>query len=414
MFVARGPRVLDNSRDHRHLVALSRTALPLAGLFSAACLPQTSGPVEVPIEPAVEIAAAGDHTCARLQNGNAGCWGSNDYGVLGVPLDQVTDGPSWLPLAGDPVALATSAFHGCAVLEGGAVHCWGANPDDLLGRPNGACTERETDGTCVSRPGATLLTSGAVALAAGGRPPVLASSGQDAREPRPLTCALMDSGQVSCWGDNSAGALGTLEPVLERPEPDLVMDTAGFPLRDVVHIAVGADRVYAIDELGEVWFWGGTVSRGARREPLPRARHLAVGQRHSCLVTDGGAVMCWGDNTNGQVGDPDAARFCNPETEDCQLGITRVVGVSRAVEVAVGAHHSCALDLDGRVTCWGSNQHTQLGDEVPSLISGPVVVPLPGKATQVVAGRGHSCAALMGGAVMCWGAGGAGQLGVTL
>ena len=400
--------------NHRLPRALPLAALSVPTLLAAACLPQTSGPVEVPIEPAVEITAAGDHTCARLQNGNAGCWGENDYGALGVPLGEIIDGPTWLPLDGDPIALATSAFHGCAVLEGGAVHCWGANPADLLGRPNGACTETELDGTCVSGPGATLLTGGAVALAAGGLPPVLASSGAEERSPRPLTCALIDDGQVSCWGDNSHGALGSPDAPLERPEPGTVVDEDGFPLREVVQVAVGADRAYAIDERGEVWFWGGAVSRGARREPLPRAQHIAVGERHSCLVTDGGAVMCWGDNTNGQVGDPDAARFCNPETEDCTLGVTLVAGVSRAVEVAVGAHHSCALDLDGAVLCWGSNQHTQLGDEVASLISAPVRVPLPGKASQIAIGRGHSCALLTDGAVMCWGAGGAGQLGVTL
>jgi alpha-tubulin suppressor-like RCC1 family protein len=372
-------------------------------------------PVEVPIEPAVALTSAGDLTCARLRNGNSSCWGASAYGADGYGIEQPAQAaPVWLPLAGDAESLATSGFHSCAVLPEGEVHCWGANPDDLLGMPNGRCVELATDGTCLSRPGATLLSSGAVRVVTGGFPAVPASSEQDARGPRPLTCALMDSGAVECWGDNSGGGLGTLDAVPDRPRPDLVFDASGSPLRDLVDIAVGADRGYAIDAFGSVWFWGGAVQTGARREDLPNAQHIAVGERHRCLVTAGGAVMCWGDNSSGQAGDAVAASACDPSAESCTVGPTRVPGVERAVQVAVGAHHSCALDLDGRVICWGSNQHQQIGDERAYFISEPVLVPLASKAAQIAIGRGHSCAMLESGAVYCWGLGSSGQLGGRL
>ncbi|HLU67800.1 MAG TPA: hypothetical protein VKZ63_16060 [Kofleriaceae bacterium] len=376
---------------------------------TAGCFPQSSGPVPVPLEPALEIDAAGDVTCARLRNDNTGCWGWSDHGALG--RIAAGTGPQWLPLDEDALTLAVSPFHGCAVVDGGAVHCWGANPDDLLGRPGGSCPERAVDGTCIARPGPTLLDGGAIAVTAGGRPQVPASSSSAALPPRPLTCALMDSGQVMCWGDNGGGVLGTLDPVTDRPEPDLVFDTGGFPLRDVVQVAAGEDRVYAIDAYGDVWRWGGAGQPGARREPLPAASHIAVGARHACMVTAGGAVMCWGDNASGQAGDPDAAWECDPQAGDCLVGPTRVVGVERAVEVAVGDHHSCAVLADGAVTCWGSNQNLQLGVEVATLVSAPVRAALPGKAVGVAAGASHSCAVLLDGAVYCWGLDSRGQLG---
>lgn len=410
-----GRAVHHTSPVHRFITLVSGGGLALV----AACQPVLVPPTAVDVEPAARIAAAGDHTCALLRNGNLACWGANDHGELGWSVSEGgSEVPRWVPpdattAAGDdPVALTTSAIHTCVVLTSGQVHCWGADPDDLLGVPNGACGETAIDGTCVAPPSHVALDVPQSQIAAGYIPPPVPTNGATAPPPLPLTCAVGQDGQVRCWGTNAGLALGTLDTLSERPQPDLVFDEDGFPVRDMVEVAIGGDQVYAIDFTGAVWFWGGSVQQGARHADLPRATHLAVGQDHSCLVTAGGGVMCWGNNTNGQAGDLQAALDCDPAASDCTIGPTLVAGVDRVLEVAVGETHSCAVDKDGAVWCWGSNQSLQLGAGGGELVSGPVEVPLPGPAAEVATGRAHTCAVLRAGGVYCWGENNAGQLGV--
>ncbi|MFY0538557.1 hypothetical protein [Nannocystis pusilla] len=61
--------------------------------------------------------------------------------------------------------------------------------------------------------------------------------------------------------------------------------------------------------------------------------------------------MCWGAGRNGQV-DGGAASRPRP---------TPVPGLTGAVDLALGAAHSCALQSTGNVTCWGSDEHRALG-----------------------------------------------------
>ena len=80
--------------------------------------------------------------------------------------------------------------------------------------------------------------------------------------------------------------------------------------------------------------------------------------------------------------------------------------------VSIGDFHACALDRHGRVTCWGQNQYLALGLGTQGLRSAPTAqVPLPTKASQIVVGRHFSCAELVDGRVFCWGKNNAAQLG---
>ncbi|HMF43931.1 MAG TPA: hypothetical protein VKQ32_24830, partial [Polyangia bacterium] len=130
---------------------------------------------------------------------------------------------------------------------------------------------------------------------------------------------------------------------------------------------------------------------------------LAAGFGHACAVT-GGALRCWGDDTDGQLG---------VASSD---GGTTLPPVSIAggpwIAPAAGSTHSCALAADGGVWCWGGNANGQLGSG--DRVSRPDArqVALPAKAVDVRTGFEFTCALLVDASVWCWGYNQEGQLGL--
>ncbi len=112
-------------------------------------------------------------------------------------------------------------------------------------------------------------------------------------------------------------------------------------------------------------------------------------------------VECWGNNSHGQLG--------NGSIQNALAPVEAVI-TGRAVSIAAGLGHSCAVLSDGSVICWGWNFTGELGNGISSDTNSPspVSTSITGGALAVaVSGglneEGHSCALLSGGAVTCWG-----------
>jgi alpha-tubulin suppressor-like RCC1 family protein len=312
--------------------------------------------------------------------GSAGCsalWGFEDAALADPDL----------PPRGMVASVAAGLSHTCAVTTRGAAKCWGSNTYGELG--NDSAIDSSVAVEVVG------LSSGVAAITSGNR----------------HTCALMTSGAVKCWGRNANGELGNDSRTHSAVPTDV--DLAA----DVVSISAGASHTCAATAGGAVMCWGHneygqlgndtTVSSGVPVTVIglgSGAATVAAGAYHACAVTTGGAVKCWGRNLFGQLG--------NASTVDARVPVD-VAGLGSGVaSISAGSSHTCALTNGGNIECWGSNGKGRLGNDSPRNSSTPVDVVDPGEMfTGISAGLEHTCALTTVGGVRCWGRNLFGELG---
>src|SRR5688572_22115957 len=81
---------------------------------------------------------------------------------------------------------------------------------------------------------------------------------------------------------------------------------------------------------------------------------------------------------------------------------TGVISPVEAVQqLALGAYHSCALVMSGRVACWGDNQQGELGDGSGRPSTAPVWVTGLDDVVELRASDAATCARRRDGAVVC-------------
>ena len=337
---------------------------------------------------AVGVSAGGRHACALTDDGGVACWGANGYGQLGAlgsgasaaPLEVTT-------LTGHVLSVSAGVYHTCALTTGSEIVCWGSNFFGQLG--NGAQFESPLPLTV------TALSEKAATV----------SSGEG------HTCALLDTGQIDCWGWNHLSQLGdgsTIDRSLAAPVGDLPAAVA---------LAAGGRHSCALlaqPNAGAVECWGanGHGQLGgptSANSPVPvdnltaDAVAIAAGAQHTCALTSDSRVDCWGANNRGQLG---------TGVPSDGSGVGLVSALPDAVAVDAGAFHTCAVTDAAGIDCWGANDYGQLGDgttrdrPLPTAVHG-----LPGKIAAVSGGGSHTCALTTAGEVLCWGANNNGQLG---
>lgn len=142
---------------------------------------------------------------------------------------------------------------------------------------------------------------------------------------------------------------------------------------------------------------------------------VSVGGDHSCALKMDGRVFCWGSNRTYQLGLIAADTICGPQKGQfgCALAPKPVQPGVRFASISVGARHTCAITVAREAYCWGANDLGQVSEVAPT---GPTPVKIGGGAgalgwTQISAGYSHSCAVRTDGALFCWGANDRGQLG---
>ena len=181
-------------------------------------------------------------------------------------------------------------------------------------------------------------------------------------------------------------------------------------------IAAGYGHTCAVSGRGNVWCWGAnqfgqlgigttTASLVPQRVTLgTRIRSVTAGSSFTCALSTRGRAYCWGNNYHGELGDTTRVTRTTP---------VEVSGLGEGVRALVaGLGHTCAINADFELLCWGNNEGWPLGRNDVSDSDRPLpVLGLPGRVTAVAGGTGHSCAIARQGRLYCWGTNSWGQLG---
>jgi alpha-tubulin suppressor-like RCC1 family protein len=227
------------------------------------------------------------------------------------------------------------------------------------------------------------------------------------------TCAVLKTGGAFCWGDNDYGQLGngTMTDSL-TPVP-----VAAIP-ESVTAITAGTDHTCALTDAGSLYCWGlnvdgrlgdGTIA--TRPEPVAIAGppsgivSVTAGHDHTCAITTATAVLCWGQNERGQIGD---GRACG---STCRTP-SPLPGLSSAIStISAGTTHACAVKDDGDVRCWGLEVFGPVSEGSFRFQPTPHEVDeLHVPVSTISVGKYHVCA-ISNGAPICWGYNGFGQIG---
>jgi hypothetical protein len=258
--------------------------------------------------------------------------------------------------------------------------------------------------------------------------------------------ARMSDGTVTEWG--VTGFSNNVTPIVAPS------------LTTVASIASGNSFACAVKTDGTVWCWGYNFSGGnlgpnvavnawaMTPVQIPVSTgygpvvDISAGQAHVCVVTSGGYLLCWGDNTKGQFGNGTTGTYnptpvmirmnistvsagnnftclldssgyvlCAGLNDQGQLGNGTQVNSANfvqtwtggAIAIAAGFTHECFVALDNTVRCFGMNYFGNLGDGTTIMRLSPVAVVGLSNVVQIGAGMSHTCALLQNGTVSCWG-----------
>ncbi|MGP8181239.1 MAG: RCC1 domain-containing protein [Acidimicrobiales bacterium] len=303
--------------------------------------------------------------CAVWGRGGVKCWGSNDAvisgGVTGTGLlgngsnETSSDVPVTVKGLTDVKSLASDQAGYCALLRSGRAECWGDNDYNELGDGQLGDLAGSGSSTQVSS-NVPVVVKGLTSASS------LASDGIG-------YCALLRSGGVQCWGNNSFGELGDGS----KPSPktnygsDVPVRVKG--LADAVSLS-GTDYGY-------------------------------------CAQLRNGGAKCWGSNSFDELGDG------RPSTAQAYSAVAVTVkGLAGAATLVGGDDNGstgsgytyCAVLKTSTAVCWGQNGYGELGDDGSESASDvPVAVKGLAGVASLEVGTGSACGVMKNGGAECWG-----------
>lgn len=343
-----------------------------------------------------QLSLGSSHSCVLFDDGGMKCWGYGGSGQLGYGDDESVVGDDEditripdINVGGSVVYISAGVGYTCAVLDGGKLKCWGFNDAGQLGYGN-------TNEAALDKTPAELdfvdVGGGVIQVSAG----------------FDHTCALLDGGQVKCWGEGEFGKLGygNTESIGDNETPGTVGVVSVLSQEEAADweidsIDVGSDHTCALIRsrtASEVWYdfgeygyetkcWGrgewGALGRANTENvgdvllpssvgfigTAPHSQYgldrISVGADHNCATLGAGnEVQCWGFPNEGRLGYGNEMIVGDDESPGDLWYVETGDDNASADKIAAGGQHSCILTSNGirrNVRCWGSNYYGQLG-----------------------------------------------------
>jgi alpha-tubulin suppressor-like RCC1 family protein len=287
------------------------------------------------------VGAGADMTCGLDLNGKAYCWGTSMSYATGKVQSQSVGQLGLIDGDWTFTSLSVGWDQGaCGVLTTREAVCWGSNRFGQTG------TGPANDGRL---------------------PAVVPTTARFSATGRTIyaSCGITEAGAPYCWGSNATGLLGVPDSTL----PDLCLSThcSAQPLEIAssvplvpASLSVGTSHACALNQVGDVYCWGNGGANNGQASPVVP---LTTGKTFTQLVTAGNnycgiasdeKTYCWGNNNYGQTGTGTAgADIATPMP---------VSGNFHFTKLAAGVVNLCAVEVNGRIYCWGNNLEKQVGD----------------------------------------------------
>lgn len=335
-----------------------------------------TAPVAIQSQPGpfVDIDMSNTTVCAREKSGQIWCWGANTYGQMGA---GTTSAGEVAPVAANQASMglgvtemSVGQTHTCAISAAAEAWCWGAGNAGRLG--TGKKAQELT-------PAKVVQTTGMTA------PIARISAGTTS------SCAVDVEGVAWCWGRGDNGRLGDGR-IVSVLVPVRVDATEMGPVQD---ISMGNSHACAVSQAREVWCWGdvsnmllGAAYEGDQLRPIRVSApgmglmdRVVTSQIYTCAYRigreqDPGAAWCWGQQTNGRLGNGSTvAGFVGPHAVQQSPAEGPLLGVDAGVAAGSG---SCAWTATRKAHCWGRAAYGRLGDPAQTSDAGsPVAVAFP-------------------------------------
>lgn len=375
-------------------LAAHQSSLLALALPSIHLLPQTPpravrARVEVDVEALVlpealrfglTAVAASSHHCLGLRaDGSAVAWGLNAHGGLGDGSRVDSDVPvDVIGLAGGVTGIATVGFDSMALLSDGSIVTWGMTEGPIP----------------VPLPGlgarATAIAGGLALLEDGS----VQSWGQGS--------TLGDGRALNQWGICESERRHEAAPVVGLPGRVIAISAGGCHC--LALLEDGSVVAWGNNDHGVL---GNGTSGGSYTTPAPvhglgrGVLDVVAAGDNSFALRDDGFLFAWGLNRWGSLGDGTTTKRTTP---------VEVVGIGGAVAAFASSWaHSLVLRGDGALLAWGQNHWGELGDGTTIDRPRPVLVEeqgaLSGEVRGVAAGPGSSFAFLADGSALGWGRG---------
>jgi alpha-tubulin suppressor-like RCC1 family protein len=270
----------------------------------------------------------------------------------------------------------------------------------------------------------TVRPFGAISISAGGE----------------HTCAVMVDHTARCWGRNTYfgryGQLGN-NTTTNSSVPAKVVDPADTTtaLGGIASISAGTGTTCAVMTDSTARCWGnntnGALGNNTTTDSLVAATvvdpadttqalsgiaSITAGVTVTCALMTDSTARCWGNNTYGQLGNNTNTNSSVPVTVVDPADTTQALG--GIASITSGANHACALMTDSTARCWGFNAYGQLGNNTNTDASVPVTVVDPADLTTALGGiasitaeAAATCALMTDHTARCWGRNNIGQLG---